>query len=291
MAPTLLRLEDYVSPGEIYYVGRRTELAPFRGKLHTHDGFAELTWIEYGVLLHVVNGDQRVLEAGDVVFIRPDDVHQFRPIPGRPFAQVSVSFPGDTLDFLKARYFGRADWAWSTHRLPVTHRLDHVRLERLVELAAVLVAGPADRLQLERFLLELLCDLIVRPGENDLPSWLAAALVRFGADPDALSEGVPALAELAGRSREHVNRVLQARTGRTATATINQLRLNRAAALLRMTDRPIATVAVDCGFSNLSHFYRLFNARFKVAPRRYRMVSTVSGYLPDGSGRTKQSRR
>lgn len=282
---TVLRLEDYVSAGETYYVGRRTESVRFVGRLHTHDDFAELTWIEYGGLLHVVEGTRRLLEAGDVVFIRPDDVHLFRPVPGRKFAQVSVSFPSETLRSLESRYFDPADWAWSNGGLPVTHRLDSVRLQRLTELTSVLVRGPAGRLQLERFLLEFLCDLVGRPTDNTLPPWLTEAITRMADDPIALAEGVTGLSQLAGRSREHVNRVIQAGTGQTATVLINQLRLNRAAALLRMTDRPIASVAVECGFPSLSHFYRLFNERFKATPRHYRMVSTVSGLRPSGTDR------
>ena len=38
-----------------------------------------------------------------------------------------------------------------------------------------------------------------------------------------------------------------------------------------MTDLPIVRIAGDCGIGNLSHFYRLFNARFGVTPRRYRL--------------------
>ena len=277
---TVLRLDDYVTAGDAYYVGRRTEAVKFRGRLHTHDDFAELTWIEYGALLHVVGGTRRLLEAGDVVFIRTEDVHLFRPVPGRSFAQVSVSFPAETLRALEARYFEATDWAWSAGGLPVTHRLDSVRMQRLTELTSVLVAGPAGRLQLERFLLELLCDLIGRPAGDGMPGWLSEALTRLADDPAALAEGVSGFAQLAGRSREHINRVAQAATGQTATELINQVRLSRAAAQLRMTDRPIASVAADCGFSSLSHFYRLFNERFKATPRHYRMVSTVSGMRP-----------
>lgn len=277
---TVLRLQDYVAPGDTYYIGRRTEAVRFVGRLHTHDDFAELSWIEYGELVHVVDGTSRLLEAGDLVFIRPDDAHLFRKVPGRKFAQVAVSFPSETLRALQARYFADTDWAWSDGGLPITHRLDSVQLQRLTELTSVLLAGPAGRLQLERFLLEILCDVVDRPSGTGLPPWLNDAITTIADDPAALTVGVTALADAAGRSREHINRVIQAGTGQTATALINQLRLNRAAALLRMTDRPIAAVATDCGFPSLSHFYRLFNERFKATPRRYRMVSTVSGQRP-----------
>ncbi len=113
------------------------------------------------------------------------------------------------------------------------------------------------------------------------PPWLGDALARFAADPDALAGGVPGLAALAGRSREHVNRVIRDRTGETATTLVNELRLTRAPAELRMTERPVVRIATDCAISDLSHFYRLFNARFGVTPRRYRLAQQT---LIHGSG-------
>jgi len=38
-----------------------------------------------------------------------------------------------------------------------------------------------------------------------------------------------------------------------------------------MTDEPIVQIATGCGLPNLSHFYRLFNARFGVTPRQLRL--------------------
>jgi AraC family cel operon transcriptional repressor len=268
--PVRLRLRDYVSPGEAYHLGRRSGGASFRGTPHTHD-FAEVLWIERGPLAHLVNGERRLLEDGDVVFVRPDDVHTFKPVAGRPFTQVNVAFADETLGALQQRYFRDASWVWTSGALPTTHRLDRVQLARLSELATLLVAGPPSRLLLERFLLELLHDLVEPPPRSALPPWLTDAIRRLAGDPDALARGVLGLASLAGRSREHVNRVIRAQTGQTATSVVNEVRLNQAATQLRMTDRPIVRIANDCGIPNLSHFYRLFNARFGVTPRQYRL--------------------
>lgn len=278
--PRVLRLDEYVLPGEYYYVGRRSAGATFQGRLHTHADFAELTWIEDGALQHLVNGDRQRWEKGDVIFIRPGDVHRVRPVADAPFTQVSVSFPSDTLAALEGRYFDQGEWAWSDGGLPRIFRLDAVQLDRLHELASLLVAGAPTRLRLERFLLELLCDLIAPPLRSPLPDWLTEALKRLADEPGALSRGVNGLADLASRSREHVNRVIRESTGQTATELINELRLARAAAQLRMTDRPVARVAGDCGVPNLSHFYRLFKGRYRLTPRQYRLMSTVSGQRP-----------
>lgn len=276
--PVGLQLRDYLAPGEAFHLGRRSSAGGFRGTPHTHD-FAEVFWIEQGSLTHLINGKRCQVVEGEVVFIRPDDVHTFRSTAGESFIQVNVAFPRETLDVLGRRYFDGTDWAWSGGDLPATHRLDRLRLARLTELAALLVAGPATRLLLDRFLLELLLDLVEPPVRSLLPPWLSDAVGRLADDPDALARGVPALASLAARSREHVNRVIRDRTGNTATALVNDLRLTRAAAELKLTDRPIIRVAVDCGLPNLSHFYRLFNARFGVTPRRYRLAhqATIHG--------------
>ena len=45
--------------------------------LHRHD-FAEVFWVESGDGVHGVNGDAHALSAGDVVCLRPDDLHTSR---------------------------------------------------------------------------------------------------------------------------------------------------------------------------------------------------------------------
>jgi transcriptional regulator GlxA family with amidase domain len=93
------------------------------------------------------------------------------------------------------------------------------------------------------------------------------------ADPRWLPGGVPALARLVGRGVDHLNRVVRAGQGRTATELVTAMRLDWAASALRMGDRPIADIAADVGLANLGHFYRCFRARFGATPRRYRLAA------------------
>jgi len=78
------------------------------------------------------------------------------------------------------------------------------------------------------------------------------------------------MAELCGRSVEHLNRTVRQHFDCTTTQLINRLRLDRAARLLRLTNTPIAAVALDCGFDNLGYFYRRFGERFNQTPRAFR---------------------
>jgi AraC family cel operon transcriptional repressor len=266
----MLRLSDFLPAGGAYRIARMKLAPSHRMEPHTHD-FAEVFWIERGSGLHLVNGERRPLARGDVVLMRPDDVHTFRTTDPEGLTQVNVAFGRDTLEFLHDRYFAGGNWPWRGDELPAAYRFRHGELGWSGELAGLLFAGPTTLLVLERFLLSLLQQLgssRLRPG---LPVWLDDALDRLAGDPKALARGVPALAALAGRSREHVNRVARRGCARTATELVQEVRLDRAAADLRLTDFPISRIAADCGMPNLSHFHRLFRARFATTPRRYRL--------------------
>jgi AraC family cel operon transcriptional repressor len=103
-----------------------------------------------------------------------------------------------------------------------------------------------------------------------LPGWFDEAMMKLAGSPELLHGGVPALAKVAGYSREHVNRVARKATGLTATDLINSVRLERAAALLRMSSKSLLDIAGECGLPNVGHFYRLFHRRFGTTPHRYR---------------------
>ena len=38
------------------------------------------------------------------------------------------------------------------------------------------------------------------------------------------------------------------------------------------TDRPIIEIALDCGFNNVTYFYRLFKRKYDLSPAFYRKV-------------------
>jgi len=71
-----------------------------------------------------------------------------------------------------------------------------------------------------------------------------------------------------GRSRFHA--VFKEATGTTLIGYLNQLRLTQAARLLRETDRSIAEIASEVGFSDQSYFDRRFRRHFSRTPMQFR---------------------
>jgi AraC family transcriptional regulator len=74
------------------------------------------------------------------------------------------------------------------------------------------------------------------------------------------------LAKAAGRSPSHLSRQFRDAFGRPPHAYLIDLRLDMARALLERTREPIASIAVDCGFSHQEHLTRLFRRKFDTTP-------------------------
>jgi AraC family transcriptional regulator len=84
------------------------------------------------------------------------------------------------------------------------------------------------------------------------------------------------LARIACLSPYHWHRIYHAHFGETVAATVRRLRLQRAAADLAHTDRPILKVAERAGYDSQAAFTRAFCAAFGLPPARYREVGSHS---------------
>ena len=68
----------------------------------------------------------------------------------------------------------------------------------------------------------------------------------------------------------HFLRTFRALVGITPHQYVLRTRLHRAALLLRRTDQPVANIAFDCGFGDLSTFNRRFKRVMGASPSDYR---------------------
>jgi AraC family cel operon transcriptional repressor len=265
------------APGQVAHVARRRLAGRRPVPLHTHD-FAEVLWVERGRGTHEVEGIHTTVHAGDLLLIRPADRHGFSEGEA-DFTIVNVAFPAATLTHLRRRYFAgdRSFWGGRGGR-PAAYAISPARSRALSAASAELARRPRDLLALERFLLNLLHELVGRVPQGALvscPPWLREACDRLR-DPEHLGGGVRALARLSGRSSEHVARQLRACAGLRPIDVVTTARLDHATSELALTERPIVDIALECGFDSLSHFYRIFRQRLAETPRAYRLRSQAA---------------
>jgi AraC-like DNA-binding protein len=82
--------------------------------------------------------------------------------------------------------------------------------------------------------------------------------------------GVDDMARAAGLSRAHFSREFRRAFGESPHAYLLTRRLERAAALLRTTDRSVADVCFSVGLQSVGSFTTSFTRTFGVSPTAYR---------------------
>jgi AraC-like DNA-binding protein len=81
---------------------------------------------------------------------------------------------------------------------------------------------------------------------------------------------VGAMAKAAGLSRAHFSREFRRAFGESPHAYLLSRRLERAAALLRTTDHPVAEICLSVGFQSVGSFTTSFSSTYGLSPTAYR---------------------
>ena len=231
---------------------------------HRHD-FYEVFWIEEGVVDHHINGQCDPLPVGACVFIRAEDSHSFHnPYEGET-SWTNTTFPAHYIANVAERYAkDLAWWPWDgSSKQPFQCQLHEGYVDRLKAYAARLPAQPR-RIDVDWFLCQLLRLIepaLPKPQAQRPPEWLNNATKALQNDLFLLAEGQPALVRLCARCSEHINRTCKAHYSMTSTDLVRHLRLEQAARLLRASNEDILSIALTCGFDNLSYFYRCFKKK------------------------------
>lgn len=80
------------------------------------------------------------------------------------------------------------------------------------------------------------------------------------------------LADQLNCTADYLSWLFHRETGTTLNRFINQLRLKRAADLLKNTDYTISEIAWICGYRSPSYFSRIFSHEFSHSPREFRNI-------------------
>ena len=253
------------------------EMASGGGFLHQFsvtETFYELFLVSKGMAIHCINGSTQLLSEGSFVLIRPKDVHKYDFFNQYDFELINIGFPISLFQAAKAltdcpeRYFDEPEL--SPHILLDGYNFTDIK-RKLLHFEKK-EAGSLRRRYFSSLLPFFLYRFLAEPdisGKNTLmPSWLSQLLLAMDR-PEHFIEGLPCLLRLANMSQEHLNREFRKYLNLTPTEFINTKRMNLAIKLLLETDMEIITICHECGFNNLSHFYRVFQKQFECSPKKF----------------------
>lgn len=277
MEPKLLTADRFVDmrTGIMYrYVHSSTEY--FRP--HYHD-YCEIFLVLEGAAQHRINGRIIHLSQRDIVFIRPQDTHDYIPEPGRFFSMLNITFTCQTVEEIFAFLGdGYPSQVLMTQEMPpatVLSPADFAALE--ARMRGVRAISQHDVTALKTALRMLLFEIMTRhfadgtPREASVPSWLdeLCRMMREG----GFVESAEYLFARCDKSREHICRSMKTYMGMTVTEFINDLRLNYIANMLQNSNHSVTEIIFDSGFNNISWASRLFKEKYGESMRQYRKNS------------------
>ena len=280
MSTRLLHIRDYVPKGSAFHFAR-IELGEIDLE-HRHDhDFMELFWIESGRGTHWINGRERILDSGSLIFVLPQDLHVIgSAAPGERTLLCNLAFPIAGWKPMKDHHLcDEPGWFRPGPSERRERRVSERTLDFLRHAGVEFTLSPSSRLMLNRFFLNLAAalreeeEVQARIG-GGIPPWLQQALIRVERE-GLFRLGPSALTDAAGRTQEHVVREARRWLGKKPTELINEMRMRHAARLLGGTQQEILDISADCGIENVSHFYALFRKSHGMTPRHYRLRSQM----------------
>jgi AraC family cel operon transcriptional repressor len=262
-----LRIGEFVRPPDACHFHRARVRPGLPPDPHTHD-FTEVFWIEEGDGWEMLDRVPRAVRTGSLALVHPRDEHSFGADAGHALNLANLAFPVSAWEELRRRCFVGEDDLFAADA-PRRFELSADDLAELMAFGDELDAGARTRAALERFLLNLAHLLAHRRRATPAPAWLSDAVSRLR-EPEQLQRGTHALVALCARSPEHVAREARRCYGKTPTDLVNDARIAWAARRLIASEQPIIDICLECGLSNLGHFYRLFRDRHHASPQRWR---------------------
>jgi AraC-like DNA-binding protein len=92
-----------------------------------------------------------------------------------------------------------------------------------------------------------------------------------------------------GMSESHFMSFFKRATGQSFMAYLNHCRIERAQALLAMTDKSVSDISQEMGFCDQSYFGTVFRKLVGMTPAAYRAKSRADGATRAATGRTKNT--
>ena len=253
----------------VRYVQSDTEY--FRPHYHN---YYEIFMMLKGNACHIINGEEQLLHPGQLLFIRDFDIHDYKSADGNYFEFVNIAFTKDNFVEM-ATYLGKVFPAQKLleAKLPPRIFLSEREKEKLFYSFTELGNYSAENANIK--FRALLINVFMKyffdyqDKKSEIPLWLEITVEKMK-KPENFVQGSQRMYELSERSREHLSRYMKKYYNFTVHDFINTLKLEYSVNLLMNSNLSVTNICYECGFDNLSWFYKLFESKYKTTPSDYR---------------------
>ena len=252
---------------------------------HVH-GFDELVIILRGTAVHIVDGQAFPVKSGDVFVVSGRHGHQYQDLNGLALANILFDSKSLQMSQWDVRALSGFHALFALEPVLRTQQkfnsrlhLSEKQLRQVNEMIQTLqretgARNPGYRVMAEGLFMQL--TVFLSRCYSDKPSSESHDLLRLG---DAIacietrfSEKITLddLAKKAQFSKRHFQRIFQECMGCSPIDHLLHIRIQKAAELLRHSDRTITDIAFDCGFTDSNYFTRQFRKTTGYSPSEYR---------------------
>ena len=279
--------------GKVITIRKHTRFAHFPA--HTHN-YVEIIYMCEGQTHHVVNGQEVFLKAGELLFLNQNSVQEIYPAGERDIGVNFIILPEffdhglrmmNAEDSLLRRFVldcmtGENKEASYLH----FQVADIIPVQNLVEnLIWTLMNHMQNKRSINQITMGLLllqlmnCTDSIAVNSGEESPRLMMQVLQYAEEHYRDGE----LSELAGLLHYDLywlSKEIKKQTGQNYTEIVQTKRLTQAVYLLKTTRKPVAEVAQMVGYENVSFFHRLFQKKYGMTPRQYRMDSVTgsTGY-------------
>lgn len=251
--------------------------------IHRHT-YYEIIFLPYEGCAHMANDAIQQLPRGSLIFIRPDDCHDFYNPELKTITLIHLAIQKIIIeklfDFLSDAFPSKP---LLDTDMPPYVVLNSVEIDELMTMLNQLNSidfenKGAKTIALRSTLARIFSQYFsgsksFSPEQRLIPEWLTSTCSKMKL-PENFSAGLDQMVALSGHTKEHVCRSFKKYYGTTAMDYINEMRLTYIANMLIYTENSVINICYDSGYTNLSWMYTLFKQKYGLSPSKFRKVNT-----------------
>ncbi len=247
---------------------------------HAHDTY-EIFYLCNGERVFNINGRIHYIKRGEVVLINHHVIHKTVPTNVPDYERISLQIPPDFLNSLNLHDMSLTDcFAYSTPALllpkkkqTIVESLFHNIIAEATKQspgykAAIQIDLAKALVYIHRHALSANHQLV---QETHIQKKITD-VVRYIGNNYMNELSISHLAKRFFISRSHLSRTFKKVTGLTIVEYINMVRINHAKKLLRNENFSILQISEKSGFSNSTHFARIFKRTTGYSPSQFRQL-------------------
>lgn len=278
-------LDDWLTTDEFPFFSKIVSTAD--NVLHDHT-FFEIFYMLEGDIPHELNGKTSLLHQGDLLFLRPGEIHSFLRKKGVNCRHRDIilrkEFFKTICDFLNidlyesfvndktCKMFSLTKEKISEYEKNFFRITQESAFKNNYGIALALAKAQCTEL------ISMLLPLATKTEEKDA-DWLTM-LINHLSDPACFSKNWEEILSPFFFSREHICRVFKKKTGKTLTEFLNDQRMILAIDRLTYSQDTILSICMELGFSSVAHFNTLFKEKYGIPPSEFRKRTRTPSISP-----------